>query len=183
LSEVESRESELASVAEALRRRGESLVQLEEELTERDRRLERLASELERRNHDLTRRETEASRVEEVRPAPAAREFDLDDDADGGVTAWLERRRTRLAQLDARQGELERRETDARHLEDRLASLESSLVRKEADLSAFAELLQQSLSRMETAGGNESGEPLIPADQDPTQRLRFWTRDSSNGGP
>ena len=59
---------------------------------------------------------------------------------------------------------LERRETDARNLEDRLASLESSLVRKEADLSAFAELLQQSLSRMENAGAtSEAGDPLVPA--------------------
>ena len=99
------------------------------------------------------------------------------------MTAWLERRKNRLAQLDARQGELDQREHEARHLEDRLASLESSLVRKEADLSAFAELLQQSLSRMETVNGGEPGEPLVPADQDPSQRLRFWTRDSSNGGP
>ncbi len=88
-----------------------------------------------------------------------------------------------LAQLDARQGEIERRESDAQNLEDRLAHLESSLVRKEADLSAFAELLQQSLSRMENANGGESGEQLMPSDQDPTQRLRFWTRDSSNGAP
>jgi uncharacterized membrane protein YccC len=105
------------------------------------------------------------------------------DDGDGGVTAWLERRRARLAQLDARQGEIERREHDAQNLEDRLTHLESSLVRKEADLSAFAELLQQSLSRMENASAGDSGESLLPADQDPTQRLRFWTRDSSNGAP
>jgi chromosome segregation ATPase len=124
-------------------------------------------------------------RGDSLRPAQTIREVDVDaDDGDGGVTAWLERRKTRLAQLDARQGEIEQRETDARKLEDRLASLESSLVRKEADLSAFAELLQQSLSRIESAGATgEGGEPLVPADQDPTQRLRFWTRDSSNGAP
>jgi len=145
----------------------------------------RLSSELERRSYDLARRENEMGQKDEVRPTRAIQAVDVDDDdGDGGVTAWLERRRTRLAQLDARQGEIERRETDARNLEDRLANLESSLVRKEADLSAFAELLQQSLSRMENAGANgESSDPLVPADQDPTQRLRFWTRDSSNGAP
>jgi hypothetical protein len=181
LSELEGREEELASVAEALRRRGESLVQLEEELTDRDRKLERLATELERRNAELARREKDTLRIEDERPPAAPRGLALEDDADGGVTAWLERRRTRLAQLDARQGELEQREHEARHLEDRLTNLESSLVRKEADLSAFAELLQQSLSRMENANGGDPGDPLLPADQDPTQRLRFWTRDSSHG--
>jgi hypothetical protein len=117
-------------------------------------------------------------------PAIPTLQVEVDnEEGDGGVTAWLERRRARLAQLDARQGEIERRETDARNLEDRLANLESSLVRKEADLSAFAELLQQSLSRIENANAGESGESLVPSDQDPTQRLRFWTRDSSNGAP
>jgi hypothetical protein len=75
-----------------------------------------------------------------------------------------------------------------RHLEERLSSLESTLARKEADLTAFAELLQQSLSKAEqNAGGGETkpgrNGPLSPAEQDPTQRLRFWTRDSSSGGP
>ena len=90
-----------------------------------------------------------------------------------------ERGRGRLSVFDHRQVELDRREQEVRRLEERLSGLERSLARKEADLGAFADLLQHSLARIEEAGPPGSGDPSEP---DPTQRLRFWTRDSSAGG-
>ena len=81
--------------------------------------------------------------------------------------------------FDHRQVELDRREQEVRRLEERLSGLERSLARKEADLGAFADLLQHSLARIEEAGPPGTGDPSEP---DPTQRLRFWTRDSSAGG-
>jgi septal ring factor EnvC (AmiA/AmiB activator) len=106
---------------------------------------------------------------------------DLDDDVANPVSAWLERRKRRQASLDSREASLAKREDDIRRLEERLASVESSLQRKEADLTAFAEMLQQSLSRAEAAATDQA-RTRRPADEDPTQRLRFWTRDSAAGG-
>ena len=81
--------------------------------------------------------------------------------------------------FDHRQVELDRREQEVRRLEERLSGLERSLARKEADLGAFADLLQHSLARIEEAApADGTGDP---SEQDPTQRLRFWTRDSSAG--
>ena len=103
---------------------------------------------------------------------------DADDDLANPVSAWLERRKRRQASLDSREASLAKREDDIRRLEERLASVESSLQRKEADLTAFAEMLQQSLSRAEAAATDQA-RTRRPADEDPTQRLRFWTRDSA----
>ena len=93
----------------------------------------------------------------------------------------MERRKRRQASLDSREANLSKREDDIRRLEERLGTLESALQRKEADLTAFAEMLQQSLSRAEAAAGDQA-RVRRPADDDPTQRLRFWTRDSAAGG-
>ena len=68
-----------------------------------------------------------------------------------------------------------------RELESRLRSMEGTLARKEADLTAFAEMLQQSLHTAEEAAIGEHSRSKLPADEDPTQRLRFWTRDSAAG--
>ena len=84
----------------------------------------------------------------------------------------------RLGVLDKREIDLEERETEARRLEERLSGLERALARKEADLGAFADLLQTSLQKMEEGAASTQD----PAEPDPTQRLRFWTRDSSAGG-
>ena len=88
--------------------------------------------------------------------------------------------RGRLSVFDHRQVELDRREQEVRRLEERLSGLERSLARKEADLGAFADLLQHSLARIEEAAPADGA--TDPSEQDPTQRLRFWTRDSSAGG-
>ena len=107
---------------------------------------------------------------------------DVEYDDDGSpVQAWLDRRRRKQASLEARQADLDRREDSMRELESRLRSMEGTLARKEADLTAFAEMLQQSLHTAEEAAIGEHSRSKLPADEDPTQRLRFWTRDSAAG--
>ena len=71
------------------------------------------------------------------------------------MQAWLDRRRRKQASLEARQADLDRREDSMRELESRLRSLEGTLARKEADLTAFAEMLQQSLHTAEEAAIGE----------------------------
>ena len=129
---------------------------------------------------DLRRREEQLDEIEEDWSAsaigargagePAPNEPPAEDDPERG--------RGRLSVFDHRQVELDRREQEVRRLEERLGGLERSLARKEADLGAFADLFQHSLARIEeaTAGSGD------PSESDATQRLRFWTRDSSAGG-
>ena len=58
-----------------------------------------------------------------------------------------------------------------RELESRLRSMEGTLARKEADLTAFAEMLQQSLHTAEEAAIGEHTRFEAAGGQDPTQRL------------
>jgi chromosome segregation ATPase len=190
---MERRELELTTIAESLARRREEMRRVEEALGTRERQLDRRAGDLERRAGEVKRREDEIDRaeeeVEQLRSTMLKAELPHDDggadpvelDDDGSpVQAWLDRRRRKQASLEARQADLEKREDSMRELESRLRSLEGTLARKEADLTAFAEMLQQSLHTAEEAAIGEHRSKL-PADEDPTQRLRFWTRDSAAG--
>ena len=140
------------------------------------RELDRKLSDLRRREEQLDEIETDIERDRRKRRA-CCRRAEAAPSRPAGTIASAD---GRLSVFDHRQVELDRREQEVRRLEERLSGLERSLARKEADLGAFADLLQHSLARIEEAAPAEGG--LDPSEPDPTQRLRFWTRDSSADG-
>ena len=116
-------------------------------------------ADLDRAEHELEEERAQLLGGEVERRPRTNGGGEVDDDLANPVSAWLERRKRRQASLDSREASLAKREDDIRRLEERLASVESSLQRKEADLTAFAEMLQQSLSRAEAAATDQAPAP------------------------
>ena len=146
---------------------------VEEALGTRERQLDRRSGDLERRAGEVKRREDEIDQaeeeVEQLRSTMLRAELPHDDDSDveydddgSPVQAWLDRRRRKQASLEARQADLDRREDSMRELESRLRSMEGTLARKEADLTAFAEMLP-AVAAHRRGGRDRRAQPLEAA--------------------
>jgi chromosome segregation ATPase len=185
-AELERREVELTAIAESLALRRQEQRRSEETAAEELERLDRRGADLDRRAADLKRRElgldvaeAEIERRREALSQAAVEATSLDPAGEESpVTGWLDRRRRRAPDTDERLAELDRREEDLRRLEERMRALEGALTQKEADLTAFAASVQRSVARSEGSAVVD-GRARRPGDEDPTQRLRFWTRDSA----